>query len=142
MDVVSLIDEQHNGLAGLAHHLLEQAFAPFGLGGGFEIGVGADVEKQRHDQVRQCHARLVDRKAARNDDVLVGAAVVLQLVHHHRLARADLSAVRNQASGPDRRDHVIAELAQAVGREVADVCPVRDDPEVANDLGGQHSQLM
>ena len=27
MDVVSLVDEQHDGLAGLAHHLLEQAFA-------------------------------------------------------------------------------------------------------------------
>ena len=41
MDIVSFVDEQHDGLAGLAHHLLEQAFPSFGLGGGLEIGVGA-----------------------------------------------------------------------------------------------------
>ena len=34
MDVVSLVDEQHDGLASLAHHLLEQAFASFGLARG------------------------------------------------------------------------------------------------------------
>ena len=142
MDVVSLVDEQHDGLAGLAHHLLEQAFASFGLGGGLEIGVGADVEKQRHDQVRQCHARLVDRKAARDDDVLVRTDVVLQPVHHHRLARTDWSANRDQATGSDRCDHIIAQLAQAVGLEVPGVRPVRDDPEMAHDLGGQHSLVL
>ena len=139
MDVVRLVDEQHDGLAGLAHQLLEQPLAPFGLGGRLEIGVGAHVEEQRHDEVRQGHARLVDRQAARDDDVLAGADVVLEPVHHHRLARTNGAADCDQAPRPDGREHILAQLAKALGLEVSSVHPVRDDPEAAHDLGSQHS---
>ena len=80
-------------------------------------------------------ARLVDREATRDDDVLFGADVVLLPVHHHRHARTDRAADRDQATGPGRCDHIIAQLAQAVGLEVPGVHPVRDDPEMAHDPG-------
>ena len=139
VDVVGLIDEQHDRLPGFSYHLLEQALAPFGLGGRFQVGVAGDVEKERHDQVWQRHPRFVDREAARDDDVLVGGDVVLQPVHHHGLAGPDGTADRHQAPGTDGRDHIVAELAQAVGLELSGVNPVPDDPEVAHGLSGQHS---
>ena len=108
VDIVGLIDEQHDRLPRLAHDLLEQPLATFGLRGSLEVGITGDVEKQRHDQIRQRHARFVDREAARDDDVLLRGDVVLQPVHHHRLARADGTADRDQAPGPDGRGHIVA----------------------------------
>lgn len=78
-------------------------------------------------------------RVTRDDDVLVGADVVLESVHHHRLARTNGTADRDQAPRPDGREHILSQLAKALGLEVSSVHPMRDDPEAAHDLGGQHS---
>ena len=70
-----------------------------------------------------------------NSAMITFGSVTRGLSNHHRFARTDRTANRKPATSPDRCDHIIAQLTQAVGLEVPGVYPVRDDPAMAHDPG-------
>ena len=55
---------------------------------------------------------------SRNSAMITFGSVTRGLSNHHRFARTDRAANRKPATSPDRCDHIIVQLTQAVGLEV------------------------
>lgn len=114
MQVMRLVDDQHDRLLALAHQGAQRAFAHLSLFRDRRILVRRQVAEQGCDQRAECGPALLDRHRLRHDDPVVLGQQLLQPAHD-RLAGTDHPAQRHQVAVVDGLFDVLQQLAMMRG---------------------------
>jgi hypothetical protein len=103
------------GLPARATRLEQLALAPLALGGDPRLLVTREIVDERRDQRRHGGARLVDREAARDDDLPLLGDLALEAVEERRLAHADRPGDGDEAASSEPAAQGASDLAVRLG---------------------------